>query len=1262
MSSIAAVIERARQPGEMSNRRRFTVARNRAIQKLREFALANPHDYVLELIQAAVANGAVYLDLSIDDDSCTLSYIGGGLHEHELSQLFDFLFASKDRRDTAHVRSLALGVNAALRFAPTRIVIESGDGSARSTRMEVRPGEERVDVGRPTHPISGTYVRIEGMKRGALGKGWSRWARPSRPPELGRIEERCLSLPIPMVLCGEMFSSYGSQRIPRLPNYKRTLTFDEGDLYGTLGFGPGWGPAKVELFTYGVYVQAKGEFGLPEGSGISVGQRAGLGAALCYDRLRKTVDHSGVVEDEVYDNMWRRLLPYVRQLIAGRHEEGVPFRVRNWPSGAELSPRILRELLADAKRVVCVDARTPEARLTGAAGERIDAICAALEAPALLVHPDDVDSLRMLGTSDTHFLWPSLTSGIDAAHLAGPAMGPPRRPWLVEAHLGPRLDREQILGDICENVRVDGDRLFDALGRAAIETRVYVPDEVDSARSGRVELRVCDRRVLTHEVEGLDPGFVVVAEAPEGSMAGLRGAVGDAWTEFGLRFAELVRDAVAGVCRKITGEVVQGLAAGHLRGRAARRFGMLEALRRVVPRLAWDEGGRAGAAARPVLELLELAPGSLARIRDVPLFETLEGRPVSLEGLEGLADACGGVVYGAVAELFADLRGLDRDRILALDAESEAQLIRLLGHAGYVRVDVREVLARAEGVVIRDRSWGLRGTGAGPGLECEAEPGRSDAAPLEISESCELALIHQLVERALGRHPPRVDAGGFLPVDDGGFEDARTVCRREAAAHLCALATRPEQSDTVRATLERLPLFPTTHGDWLSLTRLRELAESDVEGRRGSSWVYGRVSVAPSDDERRAASIGRFEAPRLETSSPILRLDAFYARALARVEPPVVAHAVGASVGEPDESLSGNVDGFRPGGGALARTQVATGLGDADLALVPASRTARIVLVGAGDANRDVRRVELDLADRFGVEGLIRVDAAGAARAASEPRALAESIAEAARRVWERAWGELTAEGIDGPRGPELLNAALRHLDRHVEIHRNLQGRRRVHIEDPTAARFAQLPLFPLASGGMVSAETLLRRACWLHDREDPRHFADEQLAEGCAEDLRRCLVGILDPERGHVSRPLLAAPGPTSSPASEGEGETGVPPLHEVIASWLAALRPDGLVLDRVYLTDWDADGSFAGGMDAVWIEANDPGIRALATQRSPVALARVLLRLYAWLNDRLELVTGSDELAFQAALTEAVASGRLDPWALAPPRTSPAGLELGG
>ncbi len=55
MSDIAAVVARSRIPGEFSERRTFTLARKRAIQKMREFALADPYYFVLELIQAAVA-------------------------------------------------------------------------------------------------------------------------------------------------------------------------------------------------------------------------------------------------------------------------------------------------------------------------------------------------------------------------------------------------------------------------------------------------------------------------------------------------------------------------------------------------------------------------------------------------------------------------------------------------------------------------------------------------------------------------------------------------------------------------------------------------------------------------------------------------------------------------------------------------------------------------------------------------------------------------------------------------------------------------------------------------------------------------------------------------------------------------------------------------------------------------------------------------------------------------------------------------------
>ena len=120
MSSISAVIERAKAGGTYSERKRFSIARGRAIEKMRRFALADPYFYILELIQAAVANEAEYIEISIEDGDVTLAYIGGGLARDDLSNLFDYLFASKDRADIGHLRELALGINAVLLFKPSR--------------------------------------------------------------------------------------------------------------------------------------------------------------------------------------------------------------------------------------------------------------------------------------------------------------------------------------------------------------------------------------------------------------------------------------------------------------------------------------------------------------------------------------------------------------------------------------------------------------------------------------------------------------------------------------------------------------------------------------------------------------------------------------------------------------------------------------------------------------------------------------------------------------------------------------------------------------------------------------------------------------------------------------------------------------------------------------------------------------------------------------------------------------------------------------
>jgi len=183
MSNIDQVIQRARQPGGFSEQQQFTVARERGIHKMREFALADPHYYILELIQATVANGGNHVHIDVDDTSLQFSYIGGGYAREELAQLFDFLFASKEDLAHADIRQLALGINALMIMEPSRIIIQSGDGSLESTdRIEIRGDENTVEVGTPDRGLRGTFIRVEGLDRSNIARQRSSMAVHSGGP------------------------------------------------------------------------------------------------------------------------------------------------------------------------------------------------------------------------------------------------------------------------------------------------------------------------------------------------------------------------------------------------------------------------------------------------------------------------------------------------------------------------------------------------------------------------------------------------------------------------------------------------------------------------------------------------------------------------------------------------------------------------------------------------------------------------------------------------------------------------------------------------------------------------------------------------------------------------------------------------------------------------------------------------------------------------------------------------------------------------
>ena len=147
MSQLDALLARSQQPGQFVERKAFSLARNKAVEKMREFTLRHPEQYILELVQAAVFADATWLAIDLTPNSILVGFIGGKLiTKEQLDQLFDYLFVDQTHRPTRHLMQLAVGVNALLQREPSVIRVESGNGKPGGTaRLDLdKSGKEAL--------------------------------------------------------------------------------------------------------------------------------------------------------------------------------------------------------------------------------------------------------------------------------------------------------------------------------------------------------------------------------------------------------------------------------------------------------------------------------------------------------------------------------------------------------------------------------------------------------------------------------------------------------------------------------------------------------------------------------------------------------------------------------------------------------------------------------------------------------------------------------------------------------------------------------------------------------------------------------------------------------------------------------------------------------------------------------------------------------------------------------------------------------------
>lgn len=621
--SIDAVIAQARRPGNFSERRRFTIARTQAIQKLRQFSLADSSAYILELIQSAIGNGAVWIDIHQDSSSLTLAYVGGGLPEAALTRLFDYLFAAKDRADIGPYRDLAHGINAMLARDPARIVVESGDGTKEgTTRLELHAGSDRFDVGRADHTLTGTFVRAESMSNAGR--------------ERALVESRCRLAPIPIVFNGESLFGFSTRKIPSLPGFARTMVFDEGDLFGILGHDDRVPKPTFELLTRGVIIE--------EVEQVLV-ENARMGGVINFDALHKTADHARIVRDDRMAEMWLRLRPYALALARGEASQPSVLDIQVW-GGPQLGniPQI-RSFLHEAKRVVVAP------RGTQAGSTAIDvaiAIAEALNAKVILCKHGQVRALRLLAGGAAIYT-PDLTTAVDLEfYTSGPAPLPPR-PWVVQpvdVPATPAVDLRPLLVSAARGHEPTAAAILAQLGDASeIRARVYTPAAADDPTLADVHLLSAGRLLCTTTVPSRHGGHVLVAELPDVSPTVMLRPTADGGPPLAVVLAAALLVHADATLAEAASRAIAGLAHrdGPLRLVEAHRA--LEVLARSAVLQFRHRRGDDGSL-QPALAFALLEPGPPGvDLLGLPVLPTHHGDPISLRALADAMTASGGRIH-----------------------------------------------------------------------------------------------------------------------------------------------------------------------------------------------------------------------------------------------------------------------------------------------------------------------------------------------------------------------------------------------------------------------------------------------------------------------------------------------------------------------------------------------------------------------------------------------------------------------------------------
>lgn len=125
---MADLLGTLKQEGKVDSSGIFTMDLRKAIEKLAAYQLPQHYFYIPKLVQAAVAGGAAYVQVKINESRVQIEFDGRPYTAEELANLFSYLLTEKDRDKNRHLRHMATAINTAVALEARTVQIDSGPG------------------------------------------------------------------------------------------------------------------------------------------------------------------------------------------------------------------------------------------------------------------------------------------------------------------------------------------------------------------------------------------------------------------------------------------------------------------------------------------------------------------------------------------------------------------------------------------------------------------------------------------------------------------------------------------------------------------------------------------------------------------------------------------------------------------------------------------------------------------------------------------------------------------------------------------------------------------------------------------------------------------------------------------------------------------------------------------------------------------------------------------------------------------------------